>query len=188
MLSRRRVVMLVIVLVVVGGGVLLYLSSQSAEAKSKTVGVILVGSRSDYGWENVEGGEYAETWIGNDRIILFDNLNEEANPGLTLHDVVSQMLSSGARAFFLSSYLPQEEPIARKFPNTVFIENVSLQWDVKAMLPTLVIITASREGPPVPGTTTGDITWWMFLVGGLVAMALIVLTIGFYQARRAAPS
>jgi hypothetical protein len=188
MLSRRRVVVLVIVLVVVVGGVLLYLSGNSAKGKSKTVGVILVGSRDDYGWGNVEGGEYAETWIGNDRIILFDNLNEETNPGLTLHDVVSEMLSSGTRAFFLSSYLPQEEPIARKFPNTVFVENVSLEWDVKAMLPSLVIVTTSRQGPPEPGTTTGDITWWMFLVGGLVAMAVVVLTIGFYQARKAPPS
>jgi hypothetical protein len=188
MLSRRRVVVLVIVLVVIVGGALLYLSSNNPNGKSKTVGVILVGPRSDYGWENVEGGEYAETWIGNDRIILFDNLNEDANPGLMLHDVVSQMLSSGARAFFLSSYLPQDEPIARKFPNTVFVENVSYEWNVKAMLPTLVIVTTSQQGPPEPGTTTGDITWWMFLVGGLVAMALVVTIIGFYQARKAPPS
>jgi hypothetical protein len=188
MLSRRRVVMLVIVLVVVGAGVLLLYSRHSNQGEGKTVGVILVGPRGDYGWENVTGGEYAETTIGNDRIILFDNLNEDVNSGLTLHMVVSNMLSSGARAFFLSSYLPQEEPIARKFPNTVFIENVSLQRDVKAMLPTLVIVTTSREGPPPPGTTAGDITFWLFLLGGLVAMATVVLTIGIIQARRAPPS
>ena len=186
MLSRRRVVRLAIVLVVIMAGVIVLYSRHSNKGESKTVGVILVGARADYGWD-VGGGEYAETTIGNDRIILFDNLNEDANPGLTLHTVVSNMLSSGARAFFLSSYLPQDEPIARKFPNTTFIENVSLEWDVKAMLPSLVIVTTSREGPPDPGTTTGDITFWLFLAGGLVAMAMVVLTIGIIQARRAPP-
>ena len=186
MRSRRWIIALVIVLVVVGVGALVLLLRNSNQGQAKTVGVILVGPRSDYGWD-VAGGEYAETTIGKDRVILFDNLNAQDNPDLTLHDVVSHMLSSGARAFFLSSYLPQEEPIARKYPNTVFVENVSLEWDVKAMLPTLVIVTASRQGPQPPGTTTHDVSFWVFLIGGLLAMAAVVLTIGIYQARRAVP-
>ena len=185
MRSRRRVFISLITFIVVGVGVLLLLLTNSGtKEEGKTVGVILVGPRSDYGWEDVTGGEYAETTIGNDRVILFDNLNEAANPNLTLHTVVSNMLSSGARAFFLSSYLPEEEPIARKFPNTVFVHNVSLRWDVEAMLPHLVIVTTSREGPPPPGTTLGDISFCLFAIGGLLAMALVVLTIGILYARR----
>jgi hypothetical protein len=187
MLSRRRVIVLVIVLVVGGVGVLLLLLRNSDKGQGKTVGVILAGSRDDYGWGDVTGGEYAETMIGRDRVILFDNLNEQDNPNLTLHDVVSTMLFSGARAFFLSSYLPEETPIAREFPNTVFVQNVSLESDVKAMLPTLVIVTVSREGPEPPGTTTHDVSFWVFLIGGLLAMATVVLAMGIYQARRSPP-
>lgn len=186
--SRKLVFILLIVLMVIGLYVVLSLLTGSDKGeKGKIVGVILVGPRSDYGWQDVTGGEYAETTIGNDRVILFDNLNDQVNPDLTLHMVVSNMLSSGARAFFLSSYLPEEEPIARKFPNTVFVHNVSLRWDVEEMLPHLVIVTTSREGPPPPGTTTGDITFWIFLIGGLLAMALVVLTIGILHARRSPP-
>lgn len=181
---KPRLLILIVLVVLIAAVLCLVVSlSTDSDEEGKTVGVILVGSRAEYGWEDVTGGPYAETMIGKDRVILFDNLNSEVNPDLTLHMVVSNMLSSGARAFFLSPYLPEEEPIARRFPNTLFIHNLSLRWDVEDMLPNLIIVTTSREGPPPPGTTADDITVWIFGIGGLIAAALAVLTIGILNAR-----
>jgi hypothetical protein len=115
--------------------------------------------------------------------LLFDNLNEGTNPDITLFMVVSNMLSSGARAFFISPYTTEEEPIARRFPNTLFIHNLALRWDVEDMLPNMILVTTSRQGPPPPGTTAGDVTVWIFGIGGLILAALVVFTIGLFYSR-----
>lgn len=153
------------------------------DEEGKTVGVILAGPRADYGWSEVTGSEYAETMIGKDRVILFDNLNESVYPDLDVFDVVTNMQQMGARAFFISAYTPEETAIARRYPNTVFIHNIALRWDVEDMLPNLIIVTTSRDGPPPPGTTPDDITVWIFGIGGLLAAALLVFAIGYLNAQ-----
>ena len=150
-----------------------------------TVGVILVNPADQYGW--TVSGEYAETTSSGSRVIVYDNLNPTARPGVTLEQVLSGMLERGARYIFVSSaYLSSadEARVAEKYPNTVFIMNLATRADVETLLAALpftasdmgqvpAAVAPAASGQPEPETPTQDRNPPVLLIP-----AIIILLVG----------
>ncbi len=67
-------------------------------------GVVLVGPYNDHGWSeaNYIGAQYAEQKTGA-KMIYVDNLNSAAKPGVTVPQVVDDMISKGAKLVLTTS-------------------------------------------------------------------------------------
>lgn len=68
-------------------------------------GVILVGPYNDHGWSEAHfsAGRYAEKRVAGARMIYVDNVNPAAKPGVTVPQVVDDMVSKGARLVLTTS-------------------------------------------------------------------------------------
>ncbi|HKX17782.1 MAG TPA: BMP family ABC transporter substrate-binding protein [bacterium] len=77
----------------------------SAGAASIPFGVVLVGPRNDHGWSEAHyaGGQYAERKVNGARMIYVDNVNPAAKPGVTVPQVVDDLVSKGARLVITTS-------------------------------------------------------------------------------------
>ena len=152
-----------------------------------TVGVILPDAAAAYGWADVTvGGDYAEAQIDGHRVIVLDNVNAAARPGVTLELVVSTMVENGARYFFLAPRdfgEDETERIAQRYEDRVFILNLSTRRDVERLLDTLSTTqadprrlaslpeTVSEPAAASDTTTTED----KRSTGGAVILAVVVL-------------
>ncbi len=91
-------------------------------------GVVLVGPRNDHGWSEAHfiAGQYAEKKVPGARMLYVDNVNPAAKPGVTVPQVVDDMLSKGARLVLTTSddFKDGTLEAARKHP-TLPIINVS---------------------------------------------------------------
>lgn len=70
-----------------------------------TFGVVLVGPYNDHGWSEAHyaAGKYAESKIPNSKMIYVDNVNPGAKPGVTVPQVVDDLISKGAKIIFTTS-------------------------------------------------------------------------------------
>jgi simple sugar transport system substrate-binding protein len=88
-------------------------------------GVVLVGPRNDGGWSqsHFEAAEYVEAKLPGARKIVFESLNPADSPGVTLLDVVADMVDDGAKVIFTTSDSFEEDTnvVAEAFPDVVFI-------------------------------------------------------------------
>lgn len=88
-------------------------------------GVVLVGPRNDGGWSqsHFEAAEYVEANMAGARKIVFESLNPVDSPGVTLLDVVADMVDDGARVIFTTSDSFEEDTnvVAEAYPDVVFI-------------------------------------------------------------------
>ncbi len=68
-------------------------------------GVILVGPHNDHGWSEAHytAGQYAGRKVPGVKMIYVDNLNPAAKPGVTVPQVVDDMLSKGAKLVLTTS-------------------------------------------------------------------------------------
>jgi len=68
-------------------------------------GVILVGPYNDHGWSEAHytAGKYVESKVPNTQMIYVDNLNPAAKPGVTVPQVVDDMISKGAKIVLATS-------------------------------------------------------------------------------------
>ena len=68
-------------------------------------GVILVGPYNDHGWSEAHyaAGKYVESKIPNTKMIYVDNVNPGAKPGVTVPQVVDDLISKGARLILTTS-------------------------------------------------------------------------------------
>ncbi len=68
-------------------------------------GLILVGPHNDHGWSEAHytAGQYAERKVPDVKMIYVDNLNPAAKPGVTVPQVVCDMLSKGAKLILTTS-------------------------------------------------------------------------------------
>ncbi|PKO20616.1 MAG: BMP family ABC transporter substrate-binding protein [Chloroflexi bacterium HGW-Chloroflexi-1] len=93
-----------------------------------TFGVILVGPYNDHGWSEAHyaAGKYAEAKIPGAKMIYVDNLNPGAKPGVTVPQVVDDLISKGARLILTTSddFKDGTLEAAQKYP-AVPIINVS---------------------------------------------------------------
>lgn len=103
--------------------VLLWVPAQAQE--EFIFGVVLVGPRNDGGWSqsHFEAAEYVEANMPGARKIVFESLNPADSPGVTLLDVVADMVDDGARVIFTTSDSFEEDTsvVAEAFPDVVFI-------------------------------------------------------------------
>ena len=78
---------------------------KAASPPSFTFGVVLVGPYNDHGWSEAHyaAGKYAESKIPNSKMIYVDNVNPGAKPGVTVPQVVDDLISKGAKIIFTTS-------------------------------------------------------------------------------------
>jgi simple sugar transport system substrate-binding protein len=74
-------------------------------ATGLTFGVVLVGPRNDHGWSEAHyiAGQYAEKKMPGAKMIYVDNVNPAAKPGVTVPQVVDDMVSKGAKLILTTS-------------------------------------------------------------------------------------
>ncbi len=91
-------------------------------------GVILVGPINDHGWSEAhyQAGKYVESKLPGARMIYVDNVNPAAKPGVTVPQLVDDLVSKGAKLVITNSDDFQDGTLeaARKFPKVSLI-NVS---------------------------------------------------------------
>ena len=70
-----------------------------------TFGVVLVGPYNDHGWSEAHyaAGKYVESKIPNTKMIYVDNVNPGAKPGVTVPQVVEDLISKGAKIILTTS-------------------------------------------------------------------------------------
>jgi len=103
-------------------------SAKAPEAAPFVFGVILVGPYNDHGWSEAHyaAGKYIESKIPNAKMIYIDNVNPGAKPGVTVPQVVDDLISKGAKIILTTSddFKDGTLEAANKHPNIPFV-NVS---------------------------------------------------------------
>jgi simple sugar transport system substrate-binding protein len=96
-----------------------------AAAKEFVFGVILVGPYNDHGWSEAHytAGQYVEKNLPGTRMIYLDKLNSADRPGITLEQVVDDMVAKSAQMIFTTSddFQADTDKVAAKYPNVPFL-------------------------------------------------------------------
>ena len=73
--------------------------------KTFTFGLLLVGPYNDHGWSQAhfEGGKYVEKMIPNAKMIYIDKVNPADRPGITIPQLVDDMVEKGAKLIIANS-------------------------------------------------------------------------------------
>ncbi len=100
----------------------------AAPGDTFTFGVIMVGPYNDHGWSaaHYTAGRYVEAQQPGTRMLYVDNVNPVAKPGLTIPQVVDDLITKGARLIIATSDDFQDGicEAAARHPETPFL-NVS---------------------------------------------------------------
>lgn len=169
-----------------------------AAAEPITVGVILTGETTRFGWGDLAFvGDYAELTLAGQRVIVYENFNPTARPGVTLDQVIGAMSEAYApRIYFLSvaRLTPDEIKVDEKYASTIFIMNLATRGDVETLLSVLPLVTAdiyhqiesdvavvpegeSAQGgesaPPIPRETDAGSSIPVVLIVMLLALVLV---------------
>jgi simple sugar transport system substrate-binding protein len=103
-------------------------SARAPESVPFVFGVILVGPYNDHGWSEAHyaAGKYVESKISNAKMIYVDNVNPGAKPGVTVPQVVDDLISKGAKIILTTSddFKDGTLEAANKHPDMPFV-NVS---------------------------------------------------------------
>jgi simple sugar transport system substrate-binding protein len=90
-----------------------------------TVGVVLVGPQNDHGWSEAHfhAVEYLKQKLPNVETIVVDKVNSADRPGVTLEQIVDDMISRGATVIFTTSddFKADTLAAAKKHPDVTFI-------------------------------------------------------------------
>jgi simple sugar transport system substrate-binding protein len=78
---------------------------QAAKKKPYLFGLLLVGPYNDHGWSQAhyEGGEYVEKIVPDTKMIYIDKVNPADRPGVTIPQLVDDMVEKGARLVIANS-------------------------------------------------------------------------------------
>lgn len=135
-----------------------------------TFGLVLVGPRNDHGWSEAhyEGGRYVEENVPGARMVLFESLNPDGAPGVTLGDVVADMVAEGASVIFTTSdaFEADTTKLASEYPDVVFI-NISGDD------------AYTGEASPNVGNLMGEMEWGKMIAGCAAALATETGKIGY---------
>lgn len=79
--------------------------SPAVEAKQFTFGLLLVGPYNDHGWSQAhyDAGHYVEKKVAGTKMIYIDNVNPAARPGVTIPQLVDDLVSKGAKLIIANS-------------------------------------------------------------------------------------
>ena len=77
----------------------------SAAEKSNIFGLLLVGPYNDHGWSQAhfEAGKYVEKMVPGTKMIYIDKVNPADRPGVTIPQLVDDMVEKGARLIIANS-------------------------------------------------------------------------------------
>jgi len=99
-----------------------------AAADELIFGLVLVGPYNDHGWSEAhyQGGKYAESKVPGAKMIYVDSVNPGAKPGVTVPQVVEDLISKGAKLIVTTSddFKDGTLEAARRFPDVPMI-NIS---------------------------------------------------------------
>ena len=88
-------------------------------------GVILVGPYNDHGYSEAHynAGKYVEETVANTRMIYYDKLNSSDRKGITLEQVVDDMIAEGAQMILTTSddFAADTDVVAAKYPDIPFV-------------------------------------------------------------------
>jgi simple sugar transport system substrate-binding protein len=98
-MSLKKLLVLCALLIFASG--LFGVSNLSAANKTKSFkfGLLLVGPYNDHGWSQAhyEAGHYVEKKIPGTKMIYIDNVNPAARPGVTIPQLVDDLVAKGAK-------------------------------------------------------------------------------------------
>ena len=90
-----------------------------------TFGLLLVGPYNDHGWSQAhfEGGKYVEKMVPGTKMIYIDKVNPADRPGVTIPQLVDDMVEKGARLIIANSDDMKDgaREAARQHPNVYFL-------------------------------------------------------------------
>jgi len=90
-----------------------------------TFGLLLVGPYNDHGWSQAhyEGGKYVEKMVPGAKMIYIDKVNPADRPGVTIPQLVDDMVEKGARLIIANSDDMKDgtREAARQHPNSYFL-------------------------------------------------------------------
>ncbi len=79
--------------------------ADAAEKKLYTFGMLLVGPYNDHGWSQAhyDAGKYVESKIPGTKMIYIDKVNPAERPGVTIPQLVDEMVENGAKLIIANS-------------------------------------------------------------------------------------
>jgi simple sugar transport system substrate-binding protein len=90
-----------------------------------TFGLLLVGPYNDHGWSQAhfEGGKYVEKMVPGTKMIYIDKVNPADRPGVTIPQLVDDMVEKGARLIIANSDDMKDgaREAARQHPKVYFL-------------------------------------------------------------------
>ena len=80
-------------------------TSAMAADEPFTFGMLLVGPYNDHGWSQAhfEGGQYVEAKVPGAKMIYIDKVNPADRPGVTIPQLVDDMVEKGAKLIIANS-------------------------------------------------------------------------------------
>ncbi len=142
----------------------------TAEAKPFTFGVVLVGPYNDHGWSEAHytAGKYVESQVPGTKMVYLDKLNPADRKGVSLEQVVDDMVSQGAKLIFTTSddFMADTDLVAQKYPNVTFMH---ISGDH--------VLTG--EAPPNVGNVMGKMILMKSVAGCAAALATETKTAGY---------
>lgn len=108
-LMRKNNVILLGIICLAAAGCFLFACKEAPpepeKVKTFTFGLLLVGPHNDRGWSQAhyEGGKYVEKMIPNTKMIYIDKVNPADRPGVTVPQLVDDMVEKGAKLIIANS-------------------------------------------------------------------------------------
>jgi len=143
-------------------------------AAGLTFGVILVGPHNDHGWSEAHyiAAQYAQSKVSGAKMIYVDNVNPSAKPGVTVPQVVDDMVAKGAGLVLTTSddFKDGTLEAAKKHP-TLPIVNISGDQAWKA--------GKDYKAPPNLSNFMGRMEYMKMVAGCAAALTTATGKIGF---------
>lgn len=137
-------------------------------------GIVLVGPRNDHGWSEAHyiGAQYAEEKVPGAKMLYVDNVNPAAKPGVTVPQVVDDLIAKGARLVVTTSddFKDGTLEAAKKHPQLPII-NVSGDQAWRA--------GRDYKAPPNESNFMGRMEYMKMLGGCAAALSTRTGKIGF---------
>jgi simple sugar transport system substrate-binding protein len=105
----KKLIVLVVIAAIIVAGYFLFIKEEIEKSeigeKPFIFGLLLVGPYNDHGWSQAhfEGGEYIQIKIAGTEMIYIDKVNPADRPGVTIPQLVDDMVEKGARLIIANS-------------------------------------------------------------------------------------
>ena len=144
--------------------------AKKTEEKPFTFGMLLVGPFNDRGWSQAhyDAGLYVERKLPGVKMLYLDKVNPADRPGLTLPQLVDDLVSKGARLIIANSDDLKDgiREAAKQHPDTTFV-HVSGD-DV-----------LTKKAPPNLGNVMGRMVYGKMMAGFVAALTTETGKIGY---------